>query len=154
MESAFSLSTRKSFMFGSLQQLTITCEYVPPLSVFPDDDVSPNVWPWLIQHLSWRSLPSNLIKLLSFVRKAHKHNVSIHIYQYGHRDTGKFNVTMYILVTTFRGCHPPVLCHGPALWSPPSGSHGDSPTHVLLQLTFPSSSSRRHLGIPSFSISK
>ena len=29
----------------------------------------------------------------------------------------------------------PVLCHGPALWSPPSQSDGDSPMHALLQLT-------------------
>ena len=42
----------------------------------------------------------------------------------------------------------PVLCHGPALWSPPSGSDGDSPMHAPLQLTSPSSPSRRHLGVP------
>ena len=44
-----------------------------------------------------------------------------------------------------------VLCHGPALWSPPTGSDGDSPTHALLQLTSPSSPSRRHLSAPSVS---
>ena len=38
----------------------------------------------------------------------------------------------------------PVLCCGPALWSPPSRSDGDSPTHAPLQLTSPSSPSRRH----------
>ena len=32
-------------------------------------------------------------------------------------------------------------CHGPALWSPPSGLDGDSPTHALVQLTSPSSPS-------------
>ena len=32
-----------------------------------------------------------------------------------------------------------VLCHGPTLWSPPSGSGGDSSTHAPLQLTSPSS---------------
>ena len=31
----------------------------------------------------------------------------------------------------------PVLCHGPAQWSPPSGSSGGSPMHVTLQLTSP-----------------
>ena len=43
----------------------------------------------------------------------------------------------------------PVLCHGPVLWSPPSGSDSDSPTHAPLQLTSPSSPSHRHLGAPS-----
>ena len=45
----------------------------------------------------------------------------------------------------------PVLCHGPELWSPPSGYGGDSPMHALLQLTSPSSPSGRHLGVPSVS---
>ena len=36
----------------------------------------------------------------------------------------------------------PVVCHGPALWSPPDGSGGDSPTHAPLQLTFPSACER------------
>ena len=39
--------------------------------------------------------------------------------------------------------------YGPALWSPPSGSDGDTPMHAPLQLTSPSSPSRRHLGVPS-----
>ena len=43
----------------------------------------------------------------------------------------------------------PVLCHGPALWSPPSRSDGDSPTYAPLQLTFPSSPFCRHLDVPS-----
>ena len=45
----------------------------------------------------------------------------------------------------------PVLCHGPALWGPPSGSDGDSPMHASLQLTSPSSPSRRHLSVPLLS---
>ena len=46
----------------------------------------------------------------------------------------------------------PVLCHGPALWSPPSGSGGgDSPTHAPLQLTSPSSPSRRYPDVSSVS---
>ena len=45
----------------------------------------------------------------------------------------------------------PVLCHGPVRWSPPSGLGGGAPTHVPLQLTSPSSPSRRHLGVPSAS---
>ena len=45
----------------------------------------------------------------------------------------------------------PVLCHGPVRWSPPNGSGGGAPTHVPLQLTSPSSPSRRHLGVPSAS---
>ena len=42
----------------------------------------------------------------------------------------------------------PVLCHGPALWSPPSQLDGDSPMHAPVQLTSPSSPSCRHLGVP------
>ena len=45
----------------------------------------------------------------------------------------------------------PVLCHGPVRLSPPSGSGGGAPTCVPLQLTSPSSPSRRHLGVPSAS---
>ena len=45
----------------------------------------------------------------------------------------------------------PVLCHGPVQWSPPSGLGGGAPTCVPLQLTSPSSPSRRHLGVPSAS---
>ena len=43
----------------------------------------------------------------------------------------------------------PVLYHIPALWSPPRGSGGGYPMHASLQLTSPSSLSRRHLSIPS-----
>ena len=43
------------------------------------------------------------------------------------------------------------LPYGPALWSLPSGLDGDSCTHALLQLTSPSSLSRRHPGTPSVS---
>ena len=45
----------------------------------------------------------------------------------------------------------PVLCHGPARWPPPSGLGGGAPTRVPLQLTSPSSPSRRHLSVPSAS---
>ena len=39
--------------------------------------------------------------------------------------------------------------HGPALWSSPRGSGGDPPMHAPLQLTSPSSLSRRHPCFPS-----
>ena len=42
-----------------------------------------------------------------------------------------------------------VLCHVPALWSPPSGSGRGFPMHVPLQLTSPSYPCHRHLGVPS-----
>ena len=40
---------------------------------------------------------------------------------------------------TLRNTTAPVLCHGPALWFPSSGSGGDSPTLALLHLISPSS---------------
>ena len=43
------------------------------------------------------------------------------------------------------------LCHGPALWYPPSGSDGDSPMHAPLPLTSPSSPSHRYPSVPSVS---
>ena len=43
----------------------------------------------------------------------------------------------------------PVLCHDPVRWSPHSGSGGGAPMRVPLQLTSPSSPSRRHLGVLS-----
>ena len=42
----------------------------------------------------------------------------------------------------------PVLYRGPGQWSPLSRLDGDSPTHALLQLTFPSFPACRHLGVP------
>ena len=43
----------------------------------------------------------------------------------------------------------PVLFHGPALWSPPSGWGGSSPMHAPLQPTSSSLPSCRHLDVPS-----
>ena len=43
------------------------------------------------------------------------------------------------------------LCHGPALWSPPSGPGGGSPMHAPLQLTSPSPPSQRHPSVTSVS---
>ena len=45
------------------------------------------------------------------------------------------NFQSSILVEALLWPTAPVLCHGPALWSPPSWSDGDTPTHAPLQQT-------------------
>ena len=64
-----------------------------------------------------------------------------------------------LIEALFHRCHPDVqgllhqqlLSSGPVRWSPSSGLGGGAPMHIPLQLTSPSSSSRRHLGVPSAS---